>query len=110
MPGVKDCTTCAFGVEWSGNGTPENPFRGRCRWTIPVPHPDHWVQMIAFSESSKPKTDCPAWKREKDPQKLRFRQQWQEEWTACIRRIDAERERIIAEYERKHGKMEENHV
>ncbi len=101
MPGVKDCTTCAYGVMWA-RAFPGDPLSGRCRWEIPVPHPDLWVQM-EFSCSSEPKKNCPAWKKEKDARKLQLRQQWKEEPEAFRERLDVERKKLLAQYAQKHG-------
>lgn len=98
----KDCTTCAWGVEWlrvfSGEG-----LTGYCLWECPVPHPPSWGRFVRFSEKSEPVKDCPAWKRERDSRKLKFRQQWKEEPAAFQRRLYAESDRLKAEYEAKYG-------
>lgn len=98
----KDCTTCAWGVAWSRHVI-SNHLVGHCRWECPVPHPDNWGQFALFNENSEPKNNCPAWKWERNSRELELRQQWQEEHEVFLKRIDSERERLVAEYKAKYG-------
>lgn len=75
MPKVKDCTTCGWGVRWE-RGVLDDKLHGSCQFVPSIPVPRHFGHFICFSERTPPDKNCPAWKKQKDPESM---QRWLED-------------------------------